>query len=463
MLVEYTANTAIIGAGITGLCSAHALSKKGKAVHVFETSEHVGGAIQSVSTEGYLAETGPNSLLVKDSRVATLLNDVGLSSDGSLSHEFLLARDEAKKRYIVQDGKLHAMPSNIRGILKTPLFTLKGKLRIAREPFIGKYTGDGEESFAHFVTRRFGKELLDSAAAPFVSGIYAGNPELLSIKHAFPRMYKLVEEHGSVLRGAFAMQRGKVNTPHKHSPSTIISFKSGMQVMPRAIAAQLPTNALKLGTKLQNIEQLEGGWKLTWQDAEGLPHEGIYKNLIISVPHHRLPSLPLPDTILEKLSVLKEIKAPPVTSLVLGFRKEDVPHPLDGFGMLIKKAEKSPLLGALFSSSMFDHRAPEGHVAITCMMGGALNPQYAKNDEEAVLKELHKTLGITGTPTFRHRTEWAKAIPQYSLDYQKVIDAITSCEKNYQGLHLAANYYQGISVGDCIVNGLELGNELSEA
>lgn len=461
--MQYTAHTAIIGAGITGLCSAYALSKKEQSVHLFENSKQVGGAIKSFSSNGYLAEIGPNSLLIKDTRVANLLHDIGLSEGGSLDHEILSTRDEAKKRYIVQGGKPIAMPSRLAEFIKTPLFTAKGKLRIAYEPFVGKYLGPGEESFSSFVTRRLGKEVLESAAAPFVSGIYAGDPDQISIKHGFPRMFNLVEKHGSILKGALAMQSGKTKTPHRQSPPTTVSFRSGMEVMPRAIADQLPTGVIKIETRIESIEQIESGWQIIWKDSTGARQHGTYKNLVISVPHHKLPTLPLPNPIQQKLSVLKEIKAPPVTSLVLGFKKADVPHPLDGFGMLIKKAENSPLLGVLFSSSMFDYRAPEEHVTLTCMMGGSLHPEYAQNSKQTVLNELRKILAITSPPTFSHRTEWPQAIPQYSLDYQKVIDAITYCEKGYRGLHLAANYYQGISVGDCIINGLELGDKLSKS
>ena len=466
--MEYTAHTAIIGAGITGLCTAYALQAKNHSSHVFDRSDVVGGAIQSNIYNGYLAESGPNSLLVKDTRVAKLINEIGLSEGGPLGHERLLATKEAHKRYIVQGGKTHAMPSSPSGILKTPLFSLKGKLRILCEPLIGSYKGDGEESFAHFVTRRFGKELLESAAAPFVSGIYAGNPDQLSIRHAFPRMYELVEQHGSVLKGAIAMQSGKAQAPYKHKPTQTLSFKSGMQVMPRAIAEQLSEGSLKLATELSNIKKIDDGWQLTWTDSAGITHQGFYKKLVISVPHHKLKKLPLEPEILAKLSPLKAIKAPPVTSLVLGFRRANIEHPLDGFGMLIKKAEQSPLLGVLFSSSMFEHRAPQDHVTLTCMMGGALNPQYAQNTEEVVIAELDRLLGLSvkpsgsmAKPTFSHRTEWPQAIPQYDLSYQNIIDAITSCQQAFTNLHIAANYYQGISVSDCIINGLELGEHLA--
>lgn len=429
---------------------------------MIESSDQVGGALKSTLDNGYLAEHGPNSLLVKDLRVANLLEAINLPNNS--------ARDEAKKRYIVQDGKLHAMPSSPLGMLRTPLFSPLGKLRFALEPLIGRYKGHqqglGEESFANFVRRRLGPDMLASAAGPFVSGIYAGDPENLSVRHAFPRLWNLEHHYGSFILGAIALQFGwgkGGKNPNRLSPAQMVSFSSGMNNLPQAIAEQLPKDSIALKSHITKIERSESGWKLQWTDAAGEPHQGRYRNLIIATPHHRLSSLPLPQEILDVLKPVSQLAAPPVTSLVLGFKREEVPHPLDGFGMLIKRTENSPLLGVLFSSSMFEDRAPDGHVTLTCMMGGTLNPAFANNSDDVVFQELERLLGITAPPTFKHRTPWQHAIPQYDLNYQHVIDAIENCEKLQPGLHFAGNYRGGISVGDCIVNGLELGESLGNA
>lgn len=462
--VDITADTAILGAGITGLCAAHALQQNGKSVQVFESSGQIGGALQTTLKDGYLAEHGPNSLLVKDRRVAKLLSEINLPLGEA--EETIQALDEAKKRYIVQDGHPHAMPSSPLGMLKTPLFSTSGKLRFALEPFIGRYKGReqglGEESFADFVKRRLGADMLASAAGPFVSGIYAGDPENLSVRHAFPRLWNLEHHYGSFILGAIALQFGwgpVGKNPHRLGPAQMISFKSGMRSLPQAIAKNLPHGTIHLSCNITSISQTQSGWTLTWSDDKGT-HTGNYKNLIIAAPHHCLPALALPEEIRTSLKPVTALAAPPVTSLVLGFKREDITHPLDGFGMLIKQAEKSPLLGVLFSSSMFKDRAPDGHVTLTCMMGGSLNPQFAENTEQVVLDELNRLLGVTGSPKFSHRSQWQHAIPQYDLHYQKVIEAIEKSEKQHPGLHLAGNYRGGISVGDCIVNGLELGKSL---
>ncbi len=420
----------------------------------------MGGALQTTQKDGYLAEHGPNSILLKDKRVAALFDAVGLSETKMLASEI------AKKRYIVHDGKPHAMPSSPLGMLRTPLFSPLGKLRFALEPFIGKYQGHtqgkGEESFASFVRRRLGPDMLASAAGPFVSGIYAGNPEKLSVRHAFPRLWNLEHHYGSFIIGALALQFGRGKNPHRFAPTEMLSFPDGMHTLPKAISQHLPASSMSCKTHIQSITRTDDAlWCVQWLDATGETHTQHFQHLVLAVPHHKLPELPLPRALQQELLPISRIESPPVTSLVLGFRRKDVPHPLDGFGMLIKQSEKSPLLGVLFSSSMFEGRAPKDHVTLTCMMGGSIHPEYAENDDATVLAELHRLLGISADPTFRHRSAWEHAIPQYGLDYQTSLDAMESAEKNNPGLHLAGNYRGGISVGDCIVTALELGGELA--
>ena len=455
--MENRATTAILGAGITGLSIAHSLTNSAQSCHVFERSDRVGGAIQSTLENGYLAEDGPNSLLLKDTRVAELFDQIGLN--GTKIQD---TRPDAHNRFIVNQGTPCQLPTSPLRMLRSPLFGLSGLLRIAKEPFISRYKSKHEESFANFVRRRLGNNMLENGAAPFVSGIYAGDPESLSIRHAFPRLWSIENNHRSILMGALAMRKTKHAPPHRLSPTRTISFHSGLSELPQALARNLPQNTLKLNTKISAIEPCDGGWQISWTDLRGEQKSAHYQKLVITTPHHAISTLPLPHEIIQQLAPVAAIKAPPVTSLVLGFKRQQVVHPLNGFGMLIKSSENSPLLGVLFSSSMFEGRAPEGHVTLTCMMGGTHHPEYAENSDQIVLAELNKLLGITAAPTFRHRTHWQHAIPQYNLGYQKVLNALSLCEKSHAGLHFAGSYRGGISVTDCIINGLTLGKHLSK-
>jgi len=438
--VEDQPQTLILGAGITGLCIAHSLQESGEDCQVIETSKTVGGALQTVRKDGFLAEYGPNSLLLKDKRVAQLFSQIGLTDT-----DIQDARPEAHNRFIVDQGKLHSVPTSPLRMLRSPLFSFGGILRIAKEPFISRHHDHKDESFADFVRRRLGNEVLTNAAEPFVNGIYAGNPEHLSIRHAFPRISELENNHRSLILSALAKKKGKYSNPHTLSPTRTISFKEGLAALPQTIAKNLTPKTVHLDCKVNHITANDNGWQLTWIDSDGIEHTTQYRRLVIAIPHHRLAELPLPTNILQQLVPVFNITAPPVTSLVLGFRRDQVKHPLDGFGMLIKTAD-----------------APDEHVTLTCMMGGAKNPQYAENTDDVVMAELQRLLGVRGAPCYRHRTHWRNAIPQYNIGYQSVLDALQNCEKSNIGLHFSGNYRGGISVTDCIINGLQLGKQLTD-
>ncbi|MBK1792595.1 protoporphyrinogen oxidase [Persicirhabdus sediminis] len=453
-------NVAVIGAGISGLSAAVKLFSKGHEVDVFEAGERIGGAVRTSHSEGYMAEHGPNSLLLKDQRVSLLLEQIGL-----MRQEVVDANPLANKRYIVQDGQAIAMPSSPMGMLKSPLFSGKGKLRFALEPFIGKYKGAELETFADFVTRRLGPDMLASAAGPFVSGIYAGDPDRLAIKYAFPRLWNLEDKYGSFIRGAIAMQLGAGGDPNKIKKSRMISFRRGMQALPEAMAEFLAEDTVITKAKVLGIKKQDGGWQLTISHDGGEPMSHVYKHIVIAVPHHKLAEVPIENVDAAALPTIVNMDTPPVTSLFLGFKKSQCKHELDGFGMLVKLAEKSPILGALFSSTLFEKRAPKDHIAITTMMGGMRNPQFAQLDDdellETALAELRKILKIEGNPTFMRIQRWDKAIPQYTRSYPQVLQAIEKIEANAPGIHLLGNYRGGISVGDCLVNGIQLAEKIS--
>jgi len=454
--VENNPQTLIIGAGITGLSVAHTLNQFGKSFQIVEVSQSIGGALQSHQSDGFLAEHGPNSLLLKDQRIGHFLKKIDLS-DSQIQD----AKPEAHNRFIVSNGELCSVPTSPLKILSSPLLNLGSILRLAKEPFTSRYRSDTEESFADFVKRRLGSKVLTNLAGPFVSGIYAGDPDQLSVRHAFPRLWALEKDHRSLFLAALTKKKAKAKNPHTLSPTRTISFHGGLAELPKAIAKQLPSETIQLNCKIQSINKHQNGWEVTWLNSENSEHISHYQKLVIAIPHHRLSSLPLPSEISQQLEPVYSIKAPPVTSLVLGFKRSQIKHPLNGFGMLIKASEKSPLLGVLFSSSMFDHRAPDNHVTLTCMMGGTRNPEYAENEDHTVIAELNRLLGVQGEPVFRHRTHWKNAIPQYKIGYPSVMDALESCEENHPDLHFCGNYRSGVSVTDCIINGLELGQRLS--
>ncbi len=447
----------IIGGGITGLTAAYHLKQSGINFTLYEASPQIGGAVRSIRRDGYLAEFGPNTLLETSPVISSLIRDLGLED------RKLYANDKAKNRYIVRGQKPIALPTSPTSFLSSPLFSFGAKLRLLREPFIGKYSGENEESVADFVKRRLGNEFLDYAIDPFVSGVYAGDPQMLSLQYAFPKLYALEQKYGSLIKGQIKGKRARSkNGEVVKTRAKMFSFDDGLQVLIDALYHNL-TDEIKLNTSVSRIEQTSGGWNIYYND-NGTEYIKTHSSLILTLPAYKIAKLQHNIDGVD-LSSLNEIYYPPVTSLSLGFKRSDVAHALDGFGVLIPKKENFHLLGTLFPSSLFPGRAPKDHVLLTSYIGGARSPELGAATEseqiEFVLKDLRTLLGVRGEPTFIHRSYFPKAIPQYNLGYGKFKAIMDNFETKAPGIHITGNFRNGISLGDCIMSGKKLAERMS--
>lgn len=441
--------TAIVGAGITGLSAAYTLKKQGRNADVFERKGEPGGAIKTVTNNLWQVEYGPNTLLLKKRKVRELIDAVGLRGD------VVTANPEAAKRYIVKNGKLEPLPFSISSAIKTPLFSAGGKLRMLGEPFIFK-SRNRDQSVADFVRRRLGSEILDYAINPFVAGIFANKPEDLSLRHAFPVMDSLEQEFGTLIGGALAGMIGKKD-PEKIS-SSLVSFTKGIQQLPAAIAAKI--DPVYYNHDVKKIEKREDGWYINSQ----MGIHGPYENVVVNVPVYKWNRELLPIS-KQQLEELQKVEYPPLSIMLLGYRKEDVEHPLDGFGFLVPEKENRKILGALFSSTLFEGRAPENHHLLTVFVGGGRNPELAKGEShdllEDVQKELRELVGVKAEPVFKDHVYWPHAIPKYHIGYDTILNIMTTMENEFSGLHLAGNFRNGISVPDCVQKGIRLGETLA--
>ncbi|UCH52406.1 MAG: protoporphyrinogen oxidase [Pseudomonadota bacterium] len=429
----------IIGAGISGLASACFLKERGHNVRVIEAAAEPGGCMRTVTHKGYLIEAGPNSTLSKGGAFDDLVRVAGLEA------ELIEGNVLAKRRYVVKHGVPTPLPGSPPAFFKTSLFSVRAKFRLFAEPFIGR--AKTEETVAQFVRRRLGQEFLDWAIDPFVSGVYAGDPDKLSARAATAKVYALEAEHGSLIRGALARAlRGKASGPQPRG--RLVSFRAGMQALPRALA-------MKLGDALQCdagatalTRNANGRWQVT---AGTTVHEA--EHVVLATAAEQAAALVEPlDAALA--AEMRAIYYPPVASVALGFARAQVRHPLDGFGMLIPSRERLKTLGALFSSTLFPGRAPAGEILLTAFIGGARNPSIAELSEaaivEQVLADLRALLGIDGEPTMVLVNRWARAIPQYELGHLERIGRIDEALAKWPGLHTRANWRDGISVADCI-------------
>ncbi len=441
-------SAAIIGAGITGLTAGFYLQKAGIPVVIYEASDRPGGAIRSIRKESYLAECGPNTILETCPEIPQLIQDAGLVS------RRLYTDSNAEARYVVRDRKPVAMPAHQLGIFTSPLLGWKSKWALLREPFVAPRRDGAEESLADFVTRRLSREFLDRLVDALAAGIYAGDPARLSITHAFPRLKALEDQFGSLIKGQMALARRRKKTGEvARDRAPKFSFDEGLEVLPATLAARLK-ESLQLSSPVQAMTRSPDG---TWQvlSSRGTTsHQAI----LYCGTGHQLPSLGIHAPAQLDVSVFSEIRYPPVSSVVLGFRRADVAHACSGFGMLIPRMENFRILGTLFSSSLFPNRAPEGHVLLTSYVGGERFPELAGRTEgelvDIVCEDLKILLGIHAPPVFKRVSFHPKAIPQYNVGHGRFKAQLDSMENRAPGLFFAGHFRDGVSLGDSIAAGV---------
>jgi oxygen-dependent protoporphyrinogen oxidase len=338
-------------------------------------------------------------------------------------------------------------------LLTSRLFSNTAKLAIFGEPLIEAGDSPVDESVAAFVRRRFNQEIVDYVANPFVAGTFAGDPEQLSVRHAMPQLHALERTHGSVMKAYVRMMRAKRESSQTAAAAGgIMSFRNGLQEIPDALSRELKSE-LRLKAPVTQVRSGPKGWTVgaAFQTPE------LYDAVVYAAPAHSLDEIDLDFPGGERLSTLSSIVHPPVAVLALGFRRDQVAHPLDGFGFLIPEVERRRMLGVIFSSSLFPDRAPEGHVLLTVFVGGTRDPDLVQSDPQTltarVLDELRTLLGTRGDPAFRGVQVWPKAIPQYVLGYGRFKDIAEQTERTNPGLVLAGTYRDGVSLGDAIGSG----------
>jgi protoporphyrinogen/coproporphyrinogen III oxidase len=453
---HYTSSVAVIGAGIAGLAAAWTLRQRGIDVTVFEASDRAGGVIESVEREGFTLDLGPNTVVARTHVLPDLVQSLGLESE-------LVRASGATRRFVVREGRPMPLPSNPLALLSTRLLSARGKLRLLGEPFAPRNRQPGAETVASFVRRRLGQEVLDYAVDPFVAGVFAGDPERLVVEYAFPMLPELEREHGSLLRGGIERRRaapGRSGTPVDRRP---FSFTGGAATLTETLAARLASD-LHLSCAARAVVSDSGRYRVIYEH-NGASVEHVADAVVLALPSYWLATISLDGT--PALPLLSGVPTPPVTVLCLGFRREQVEHPLDGFGMLIPRVEPFRILGALFSSSLFPERAPDGHVLLTCFLGGSRRPAdalLAEREQVAIaMDDLRVLLGASGEPVLTVRRVWERAIPQYDESYPAARAAMEAFEERHPRLAIAGSIRRGISVGDAATSGVEAANRLAAA
>lgn len=449
----------IIGGGISGLSTAWLLRAKAQAagkeldITLLEKEQRLGGKIWSIREEGYICEWGPNGFLDSKPQTLDLCRAIGIEGDLHRSN------DNARKRFIFSGGKLHRLPEGGPSFLKSGLISWPGKLRLALEPtpFIAPAPAGVDETLADFGRRRLGKEALDKLIAPMVSGIFAGDPETMSLVSCFPRIAELEREYGGLVRAMIMLAKkkkkdiaaGKVVSSAAGPGGVLTSFREGIQYLSDTLAASLG-GVVRPGSQVVGVGKgADRAYRVRCADGSEMEAD-----LVIAAS----PAFAVADMLagLEPgiSAVLRQIPYSSMTVICFGYERERVAHPLDGFGYLIPKKEGCSTLGTLWDSSMFERRAPEGKVLLRSMMGGACFPEYIKlSDDEVVARvrrDLQTTMGITAEPSFVRVFRHERAIPQYTVGHGKRLEALDGLLKNQPGLILTGNSYRGIGLNDCV-------------
>src|SRR5437763_5818638 len=435
----------IVGAGITGLTVAHRLH--GIDVTVLEQAGRVGGVVWTEHADGFTAEAGPNGFRDNVPAVLDLARDLGLGD------RLVPASDAAaRNRYLFLGDKLCRLPSGPPGLLTTPILSLRGKLELLAEPFRARRRSRGDESVAAFARRRFGKEAADTFVDALVTGIYAGDPERLSVRSCFPRLVEMEEECGSVLRGFLRLARHKRREAKTRGetpqPVRMWSFRGGLRVLIEGLRDRLPRPPLT-GVSVRQVERTADGWLVRGDGADGWPADAV----VLACPAHAQAEL-LADLDPELSSLIGGIASNRIAVVAVGFRTADVPVVPEGFGYLAPQNTRRDLLGVQWCSAIYPDRAPPGTVLWRALCGGWNRPDAVDWDDDrllaAVRAELRLAQGVTAAPVFHRVVRWRPAIPQYFVGHGERVAAIEARAARFPGLFLAGNAYHGVSLNDCV-------------
>jgi oxygen-dependent protoporphyrinogen oxidase len=440
-----TVRIAIVGAGISGLSTHWFLEREARAagldvqVETWDPKPMPGGNIRTESRDGWRCEEAAESILNSRSETRELALALGLGD------RIVQASPLARKRFLLWHGRLREMgPGSVFGGFPT----WAAKLAALKEPFVGR--GPQDESVADFGRRRLGAGLFEQVMDPMVTGIYAASPERLSVRSAFPRIKNMETLHGSLFRGMLAARKSRSRVPlDQRAGSGSYSFAGGMTDLVQALAGRI-SGQLRRDEPVRSLERSGNLWIL-----RGRERTGKFDHVVLAVPSHQLSGIDgLPVEIRQDAT---SVPYNPVAVVGLGFRRDQVAHPLDGFGFLVPRSENRRILGTLFSSSLWPHAAPEGHVLVRSMVGGGRQPELAGLSASAltdmVRSELADILGATGDPSFVHVRAYAQGIPEYPVGHHDTIRRLRSRMEG-TGLHLAGNAWDGIGLNDCVAAAL---------
>ena len=438
---------AVVGAGIAGLATAFEVIRRGGAsidVAIFEAADRAGGNLRTERLDGYTCEWGPNGFLDSAPETLALVDALGLRD------RVLVSTDAARRRFLYRRGRLVALPESPPAFLASPLLSPAGRLRVLAEPF-ARARPDEDETIHAFASRRIGSEAADVLIDAMVSGVFGGNARELSLRACFPKMWEMETAHGGLVRAMIAKRRSrKASSGGVGAPAgRLTSFHGGVEDLVDGLVRALP-GRVRLRQPVTGLSRRhDGGWRLEVPEAGELDADAV---VLAIGARQAAPLVRALDSGLS--STLLEIPSAPMVVVALGYELSGLGHPLDGFGFLVPRGEGLRILGALWDSSVYAGRAPEGHGLIRVMLGGAHDAAaIALNDAdvlEIARRELRTAMHVDAVPAFTRVFRHPVGIPQYTVGHLARLARIDAALATLPGLFVAGNSYRGVAINSCV-------------
>lgn len=495
---------AVVGGGVTGLATAHRLlelaREQGREIELtlLEGSPRLGGAIGTVRRDGFVLELGPDSMITDKPWGLALARCLGLDD------QLIGTQEKHRRSFVVRNGKLAPVPegfqllapSKFGPLVTTSIFSPLGKLRMALDLVIPPKPPTADESLGSFVLRRLGREALERIAQPMIAGIYGADPMQLSLRATLPRFLDMEREHGSVIRGMWARMgkgpKGKeasgvkpqvsgspnTRTPeHLNTPSApntqhptpntqtgvsgaryglFVSFREGMQTLIDALVARIPEECVRVGARVEGLERRDTAWTLTLAGGEKLEADAV----VLALPAYRSAELVahLDARLAELLGGVHYASA---ATMTLCYRRQDVPHPLDGFGFVVPAKERLTLLGCTFTQVKYANRAPEGYALLRVFLGGEVVERKSEAEwQQLVRADLQKLVGVTAEPLFTQTWSGSRCMPHYYVGHLERVEEMEARTAAIRGLEIAGNAFRGVGIPDSVHSGEQAAERL---
>lgn len=446
-------DVAIVGGGIAGLAAAYAVARRGGVPVLLEAGPTFGGVIRTETVDGFVLEPGPDAMLAQKPEAIALCRELGLGDRLEPTNPV------QKAVYVLLGGALHALPegmalavpTRVLPVLKSSLFTWPGKIRMGLDVLVPAARGVGDESIASFLRRRFGQEAVDRLGEPLLAGIHAGDPERLSIRGTFPRFVALEQRHGSLIRGLWSAPKAPPGA------AAFYTLRGGLRALPDAVVGALPPASLRPSTEALALERSGSGFRV--RTSTGTVEAKV---VVVAVPAPRAASL-VDALAPEAAALLRGIPFASTATVFLGYRREDVGHPLDGYGLVVPKTEGLRTSACSFSSTKFAGRAPEGRVLLRGFLGGARDPDVLSLSDDALAgvvgKEMGPVLGLRGEPVLRRVYRWPSATPQMEVGHLDRVAALERHVAAVPGLLLTGAGLRGTGLPDMVGDGTRVGEQ----